>query len=133
MGKLFPVKNANLEIRKKILKCNMMTYSELSDLCYTRKKSLTSVAECANMTLRGFREGMNKQTLSIKAVLPICRELGISPNDFFGCNDNVATYNTNQVGVVNSQNIGAAGIEILQQQLAIKDEQIMHLLQLLNK
>ena len=111
----------------------MMTYSELSDLCYTRKKSLTSIAECANMTLRGFRDGMNKQTLSIKAILPICKELGISPNDFFGFDGKSTTYNTNQVGVVNSQNIGSAGIEILQQQLQTKDEQIKQLLQLLNK
>ena len=48
-------------------------------------------------------------------------------------NEEKATYNTNQVGMVNHQNIGAAGIEILQQQLAIKDEQIKQLLQLLNK
>lgn len=111
----------------------MMTYSELSDLCYMRKKSLTSIAESAGMTLRGFREGMNKQTLGIKAILPICESLGITPNEFFKVNDQVANYNTTQVGVMNNQNIGAAGIEILQQQLQTKDEQIKQLFQLLNK
>ena len=35
--------------------------------------------------------------------------------------------------MVNHQNIGAMGVEILQQQLATKDEQIKQLLQLLNK
>lgn len=111
----------------------MISYSELSDLCYKKKISLTRIANCANMTLRGFRDGMNKQTLGIKAILPICSELGITPNDFFGVDGSSTTYNTNQVGVVNNQNIGAMGVEILQQQLATKDEQIKQLLQLLNK
>lgn len=112
---------------------NIMTYSELSDLCYKKKISLTRIADCANMTLRGFREGMNKQTLGIRAILPICAELGISPNDFFGVDGSTNTYNTNQVGMVNHQNIGAMGVEILQQQLATKDEQIKQLLELLKK
>lgn len=111
----------------------MMSYSELSDLCYEKKISLTRIANSANMTLRGFREGMNKQTLGIKAILPICSELGITPNDFFGVDGSSATYNTNQVGMVNNQNIGAIGVEILQQQLATKDEQIKQLLELLKK
>lgn len=112
---------------------NIMTYSELSDLCYKKKKSLTRIADCANMTLRGFREGMNKQTLGIRAILPICTELGITPNEFFGIDGSTNTFNTNQVGMVNNQNIGAMGVEILQQQLAIKDEQIKQLFELLKK
>lgn len=112
---------------------NIMTYSELSDLCYKKKISLTRIADCANMTLRGFREGMNKQTLGIRAILPICTELGITPNEFFGIDGSTSTFNTNQVGVVNNQNIGAMGVEILQQQLAIKDEQIKQLFELLKK
>lgn len=110
-----------------------MTYSELSDLCYEKRISLSSVAESANMTLRGFREGMNKQTLGIKAVVNVCKRLSISPNEFFGWEDKGDVYNTTQVGVMNNQNIGAAGIEILQQQLAIKDEQIKELFNLLKK
>lgn len=110
-----------------------MTYSELSDLCYKKKISLTSVAESADMTLRGFREGMNKQTLGIKVLESICRKVGITPNEFLGWKEDSATYQANQVGVVNNQQIGAAGIEILQQQLAIKDEQIKQLFELLKK
>lgn len=112
---------------------NIMTYSELSDLCYKKKISLTRIADCANMTLRGFREGMNKQTLGIRAILPVCTELGITPNEFFGIDSSANTFNTNQVGMVNHQNIGAVGVEILQQQLAIKDEQIKQLFELLKK
>lgn len=110
-----------------------MTYSELQDLCYEKRISLTSVAECANMTLRGFRVGMINRTLQIKAVDSVCKMLGITPNDFFGWNDGSSTYNTNMVGDNHHNNIGTAGIEILQQQLQTKDEQIKQLLELLKK
>lgn len=110
-----------------------MTYSELSDLCYARKISLTSVAESANMTLRGFRDGVNNRSLGIKALEAVCKRLEISPNEFLGWEEKCSTFNTTQVGVMNNQSIGANGIDILQQQLAVKDEQIKQLLQLLNK
>lgn len=117
-----------------------MTYSELQDLCYQRKISLTSVAESAGMTLRGFRDGMNKRTLGIKALEAVCNKMNISPNEFLGWEIKQPTYNTTQVGVMNNQQIGAAGIEILQQQLITKDDQIKELndqikqlLNLLNK
>lgn len=110
-----------------------MTYSELSDLCYARKISLTSVAESANMTLRGFRDGMNNRTLGIKALEAVCKMLEISPNEFLGWEEKRSTFNTTQVGVMNNQSIGSNGIDILQQQLAVKDEQIKQLQQLLNK
>lgn len=110
-----------------------MTYSELQDLCYKKRISMTSVADCANMTLRGFRVGMMNRTLQIKVVDSVCKMLGITPNDFFGWDNDISTYNTNMVGDNHHNNIGTAGIEILQQQLATKDEQIKQLLQLLNK
>lgn len=108
-----------------------MTYSELSDLCYARKISLTSVAESANMTLRGFRDGMNNRTLGIKALEAVCKKLEISPNEFFGWEEKCSTFNTTQVGVMNNQSIGSNGIELLQHQLAVKDEQIKVLMELL--
>lgn len=111
----------------------MLTYSELSDLCATREISLTELAETCNMTLRGFRDAINNNTLSARAIIPICIKLGIAPNDFLSWDKKLSTYNSNQVGVFNTQNIGSAGIEILQQQLQTKDEQIKQLLQLLNK
>ena len=54
---------------------NIMTYSELSDLCYKKKKSLTRIADCANMTLRGFREGMNTQNTQVRSALPLAARL----------------------------------------------------------
>lgn len=110
-----------------------MTYSELQDLCYEKRISLTSVAECANMTLRGFRVGMINRTLQIKAIEAVCNRLNITPNQFFGWKEDLSTYQTNQLGVVNNQNIGTSGMDILQHQLVVKDEQIKQLLNLLNK
>lgn len=111
----------------------MLTYSELTDLCFKRGISLTELAESAKMTLRGFRDAVNNNSLSARTIIPICVKLGITPNDLLMWDKNISTYNINQVGVVNSQQIGATGIDLLQQQLAVKDEQIKQLLNLLNK
>lgn len=108
-----------------------MTYSELTDLCYARKISLTSVAESAGMTLRGFRDGMNNRSLGIKALESVCKKLEISPNEFLGWEEKRSTFNTTQVGVMNNQSIGSNGIDLLQHQLAVKDEQIRVLMELL--
>ena len=115
---------------------NIMTYSELSDICDAKRILLKNVAESSGLTYDGLRNGMIKQSLGMTKVLRICEAVGITPNQFFGWNEEKATYNTSQVGMVNNQNIGAMGVEILQQQLAVKDEQIKQLhqlLQLLNK
>lgn len=112
---------------------NIMTYSELSDICDAKRILLKNVAESSGLTYDGLRNGMIKQSLGMTKVLRICEAVGITPNQFFGWNEEKATYNTSQVGMVNNQNIGAMGVEILQQQLATKDEQIKQLLQLLNK
>lgn len=110
-----------------------MTYSELSDICYLRKISLTSVAESAGMTLRGFRDGVNNRTLGIKALEAVCRTLEISPNDFLGWREEVSSYKTNMIGENHHNSIGSAGIDILQQQLSVKDNQIKELMELLKK
>lgn len=108
-----------------------MTYSELTDLCFKKKISLTSIAESAGMTLRGFREGMNKRTLGIKVLEAVCKRLEISPNEFLGWKEQCSTFNTTQVGVMNNQNIGTNAVELLQHQLAVKDDQIKVLMELL--
>ena len=112
---------------------NIMTYSELSDICDAKRILLKNVAESSGLTYDGLRNGMIKQSLGMIKVLRICEAVGITPNQFFGWNEEKSTYNNSLVGVVNNQNIGAIGVEILQQQLATKDEQIKQLLQLLNK
>ena len=110
----------------------IMTYSELSDICEEKRILLKSVAENSGLTYDGLRNGMNKQSLGMTKILKICECVGITPNHFFGYEPS-NTIHATQYGISNSQNIGAAGIEILQQQLATKDEQIKQLLELLKK
>lgn len=110
----------------------IMTYSELSDICEQRRILLKNVAENSGLTYDGLRNGMNKQSLGMTKIMKICEYVGITPNQFFGY-ETSNTINATQYGISNSQNIGAMGVEILQQQLATKDEQIKQLLQLLNK
>lgn len=112
---------------------NIMTYSELSDICDAKRILLKNVAESSGLTYDGLRNGMIKQSLGMIKVLRICEAVGITPNQFFGWNEEKSTYNNSLVGVVNNQNIGTSNIELLHQQLAVKDEQIKQLLQLLNK
>jgi hypothetical protein len=110
----------------------IMTYSELSDICDQKRILLKNVAENSGLTYDGLRNGMIKQSLGMTKVLKICECVGITPNQFFGVEDK-QTINATQYGLSNSQNIGITGIDILQQQLTVKDEQIKHLLNLLNK
>lgn len=111
---------------------NIMTYSELSDICDAKRILLKNVAENSGLTYDGLRNGMNKQSLGMTKVLKICECVGITPNQFFGVDSN-QTINATQLGISNTQNIGAVSVELLQQQLSVKDEQINHLLELLKK
>lgn len=112
---------------------NIMSYSELSDICDAKRILLKNVAENSGLTYDGLRNGMNKQSLGMTKVLKICEYVGISPNQFFGYESIGQTFNTTQVGVMNSQNISNSSVDVLHQQLSVKDEQIKQLLQLLNK
>lgn len=110
----------------------ILTYNELSDICDQKRILLKNVAESSGLTYDGLRNGMIKQSLGMTKVLKICECVGITPNQFFGIEDQ-QTINATQYGLSNSQNIGTTGIDILQQQLAVKDEQIKQLFILLNK
>ena len=111
---------------------NQLTYSEICDICAAKKITVTKLAEKVEMTLHGLKAGLQRQTLSSQVIYLVCKELGLTPNQFFRWESNGDTFNTTQVGVMNSQNIGSNGIEILQQQLAVKDEQIDKLINLLS-
>lgn len=112
---------------------NQLTYSEITDLCADKRITFTNLAKSAGMTVHGLKYAIQKQTLQSQVVFTICNILGITPNQFFKWEDPASTFNTTQFGVMNSQNIGSAGIEILHQQLAVKDDQIKQLQQMLNK
>lgn len=110
----------------------IMSYSELSDFCRDNKIEIKSLCEKIGITTQGLAKGMKNQSLGMLVIKSLCDAIGITPNQFYGV-DSATTINASQYGISNSQNIGAAGIEILQQQLATKDEQIKQLLELLKK
>lgn len=112
---------------------NIMSYSELSDFCADNNIEIKSLCQKIGITTQGLAKGMKRQSLGMLIVKALCDELGISPNRFYGYEQAGQTFNTTQVGVMNSQNIGASNIEILHQQLSVKDEQIKELLELLKK
>lgn len=111
----------------------IMTYSELSDFCYDNGIEIKSLCQKIGVTPQGLAKGMKKQSLGMLTIKALCDEIKVTPNRFFGWDDSSTQFNTTQVGVMNNQNIGSSGIEILQQQLSVKDEQIKQLLNLLNK
>lgn len=103
---------------------NHLTYSELSDICNEKKISLSKLAECANMTLRGFREAFNRNSVSAHTAASICQTLGITPNQFFGWEDGVKKQQIQNGGIGNTQQMDTYAVGVLRQQIATKDEQI---------
>lgn len=112
---------------------NQLTYSEIADLCADKKITFAALAKSTGMTPHGLKYAIQKKTLQSGVISTVCNILSITPNQFFNWEADSSKFTTTQVGVMNNQNIGAVGIEILQQQLQIKDEQIKQLLHLLNK
>ena len=108
-----------------------MVYTELQSLCEKRNLQIKEVCLAIGMTYTGLRDALNRKTLPIKKILPLCELLKISPNELLDWKEYIPTYNATQYGMLNNQNIG--GIELLQKQLEVKDEQISQLLNLLNK
>ena len=111
-----------------------MTYTEVQDLCERRKVTILDISTRIGMSYTGFKNSMETGKMSASKVALLCKELGITPNTFFGWEkiDPVTYIDSNvQNGHHNTQNIEA--VSILKQQLAVKDDQIKELLQLLKQ
>ena len=101
-----------------------MTYSELTDFCASKKVTVTKLAEKAGLTLQGLRKGMNNFSLGYHAIESICSTLEITPNQFFGWEDNIKKQQIQNGGVGNTQQMDTHAVDILHQQLTAKDEQL---------
>lgn len=103
-----------------------MTYYDLKALCEQRKIFIKDVCKEIRMSQPGLRDALNKDTLPVKKLVMLCRMLQISPNRFiYWADNNTSTnYTAMQVGMMNNQNVGTTGIELLQKQLEEKDRQI---------
>lgn len=109
-----------------------MTYSELQAICEKKKMQVKEVKNGLEMSYTGLRDALNKDTLPVRKIETLCKILGMSPNEFFKWGEKSGS-NYEQIGVMNTQNVGLAGMDILREQLQKKDEQIAALLALLNK
>lgn len=101
-----------------------MTYSELKDLSEIKGITLQSLAEEVDMTRSGFRSSIEKQTLPIAKVGILCNKLGISPNDFFSWKSGVVAQQIQTGCVGNAQYMDTHALDLLQEQLSIKDKQL---------
>ena len=100
-----------------------MTYSELKKVCESRKMQVSDVACHIGMTYQGLKAGMQSGKLASDKVLALCKTLEISPNAFYGWEQIMP------LGPATP----AMAIELLREQLSIKDKQISDLLSLLHK
>ena len=109
-----------------------MNYNELRKIMAVNQISVQSFADEVQITPEGFRRGMDRQSLAIRYVVPICKALCITPNQLFDFADNKTTTQTQNGGVGNTQ-IVDTGITALQEQLKEKDRQIARLLDIVAK
>lgn len=110
-----------------------MNYTELQTLCDRKKIQIKDVLSATGMTYVGLKSAMDNESLTYRKVIPLCKCIGIFPNQLFGFSPlEPTTFQTiyEQNGVFNSQ-LFQSDMETLKEQLAKKDEQIDRLLNLL--
>lgn len=101
-----------------------MVYSEIQDLCNLRKITVKELCSSIGMSYQGLKTSLETNKLSSDKVLLLCKSLLITPNDFFGWS---ASYSAQQIQtgcVGNSQYIDTRAVDLLQEQLSIKDKQL---------
>ena len=110
-----------------------MTYNELTFVAKSKNIMIKDLAERIGMTSNGLKRAVEKQTLTINKVLPLCQILGISPNELLGWPSHESGGNyAAHIGGDNTQNSNEA-IEALKDQLKEKDRQIDRLLKIIEK
>lgn len=103
-----------------------MTYSEIQDLCERRKITVSDISCRIGMSYTGFKTSLETGKMNANKVVLLCKELGITPNTFFGWEKiNPVTYVDSNVqnGNNNVQNIMST-VDVLRDQLAAKDAQL---------
>lgn len=106
-----------------------MSYSDLRQILATNQISLQMFASEIGLTPEGLKRGLDKQSLAMRYIIPLCKSLCITPNRFFGISDGGNSQVQNG-GLGNTQNMVQESIT-LREQLRIKDEQIATLLDII--
>lgn len=111
-----------------------MNYVEIKDLCERRKITVNDITCRIGMSYTGFKTSLETGKMSYDMIGKLCKELGITPNTFFGWEkiDPVTYIDSNiQNGNNNTQVVQV--MDALRDQLAVKDKQIERLLQIISE
>ena len=109
-----------------------MTYNELQNIAAKQRITLKDIAASMNLTPQGLRTSFVNQSFPIGKVLPLCKIIGISPNEFFGITATDRHNSQTAIGFANTNNSDLV-ILTLREELKQKNEQINSLLRLLPK
>lgn len=111
-----------------------MIYNELKSLLTKHKKKVKDAAEIAGYAENSFKVAYEEGTMSFSKVPLLCEFIGVSPNEFFGWEENnpsnVSGNFASHVSGGNTQNSNEA-IKALKDQLKEKDKQIDRLLKII--
>lgn len=109
-----------------------MEYNDLMILAKQKKILQKDLCQRLDITPAGFKRGIEKGTLPINKVVPLCQILGISPNELLGWETAPGGNYAAHIGGSNTQNSTEA-ITALSAQLKEKDRQIDRLLKIVEK
>lgn len=114
-----------------------MDYSEIVKILRANQIPVKDLSEHLGMTTTGFKRSIDKETLPMKSVVPLCNFLHISINAFFGIDERsdvspgaLAQHNSNHKAK-SVVTYDSAATEALVQQLKEKDAQINKLLDII--
>lgn len=120
-----------------------MNYNDLVILAKQKNLSVTEFAKQIGMTRQGLQTATTNQTMAMDKIINVCRVLGITPNKFFGWEEDVQVIGNgifaSHVSGGNTQNSNEAILALkdeLKEQRAIikeKDKQINRLLTIIER
>lgn len=100
-----------------------MNYKQFKELCDARKFQVNDICCHIEMSYQGLKAGLNSGKLGSDKVAALCKVIGISPNVFFGWEKVEPMSPTGDINPFAQQTI-----DMLREQIAIKDEQISNLI-----
>lgn len=113
-----------------------MIYNELKSLLTKHKKKVKDAAKVAGYAENSFKVAFEDGTLSFSKVPLLCEFIGVSPNEFFGWNDDTSAIGSgnfaSHISGGNTQNSNES-IKAFNNQLKEKDKQIDRLLKIIEK
>ena len=101
-----------------------MNYSELKKVCDSRKMQVNDICCHIGMSYQGLKSGLDSGKIGSDKVISLCQVLQLSPNAFYGWE---------MISPITADATQANGMDVLREQLAVKDKQIAELHELLLK